>query len=275
VSEKKQSTKTPAGNGSSLLEALEELLTKIKQHQTKLPKGILEAAQNLSEELGDLTNGMPKGEREALAAGLRKTRDQRGKRNDKSRVPAGYVFEDGYLRTAKPFIIGGGVKPPQTRRDELLALNVVRAVEWWAKRRELAKPKHRAALEAAFEAIFGYPFGERWRESLILQLENQWRLREETRLQQRKGRPKISPEFVDLFRKLDDQLAKEGGPSVVDRIATGAELLAFIGEMDAVPKGLTAQAIDDMFKRVGGRGGKTARKVVEEFAAGVRKKKSD
>jgi len=266
VSEKKQSTDANAGN--PVLEALVELLQKIDESGERTPKSVREAAQNLKDELpalsGDAMQKRTLGE--ALDLGLNPKRKQTG-RHDQKRPPAGHQFEQGYLiAKTEPRTLA-----EQTTRDEQILKHVVGNTKIWtleAKGGLLGQ--YREKLEGVFQAIYGYRYGEGWRTHLANLLEQDRRNREESRLQQASGGPKQGP--LHDFRR---ELEIIGGPELF-RPMSGEwirERLVAIGF--PAPALFTAEVIEGMRALVGGRGGKTAMKVVEETEASLRKKSSE
>lgn len=255
MSEKKQSTNANAGN--PVLDALVELLQKIDESGAHAPKAVREAAQNLKDELPALSaDGMKKRTiGEALQEGLNPKRQQTG-RHDAKRLPAGYAFDGWSLM--KPDGPGFGETVLTTEREQALAGSIISTVTGWADRGQLSAvtPK----LEAMFEIASGFPFGARWRELLTSELEVRKRTLDEIRYRAKNGitRPPM---------RLPD-------PPVTDEARSGVDILAALRdeEGDDVPDTLTAEAIEKMAELVGSRGGKTARKIVDEFAAGIEPK---
>lgn len=256
MSGNKQSTK--AGGGNDIVEALLEVFAKAEQLGPSVPAPLRDAIASLREALPDLSDDRAIPARQALADGLSARRDQRGQRHDGKRPPAGYTFEHGYLiRQGRDATCG-----PQSPRDVSLLTNIRGTVQLWQAEQATGHLwQHRAKLEAAYEAIYGYPFGEAWRQALVELLEQDRTNREEQRLQGHQGPLPPGP-----LREFRDAMEATPGGAGLFKPFDGDEILRRLQERGCPPPAdLTPEIVDGMRKMVGSRGGKTAKSVVAEF----------
>ncbi|MDX2054075.1 MAG: hypothetical protein SFV15_16870 [Polyangiaceae bacterium] len=281
-------------DGSGLIETLGELDEVIRKHpghpsvQATMAK-VMALLDNLQGQSGEPESRGLNTRHERDAAGVHLQRDQKG-RHDKKRAPAGFEYRDGMLwRTTKVFC------DPSPRTEAIaksLLVSLGHLFHAGGAQVDLAPLlrgarggmmmfERSSALEQAFEALFGYRYGERasWSDSLAAQLEMDARHREEERLRKEHGKTKRTPD--PAFAKVEAKLVRMREESATGSFwgpASGEEIRAYLLAQDLeVPPELTATAIDKMRESVGlNKGGskRTARALVEDFTLSLKKNNS-
>jgi hypothetical protein len=201
--------------------------------------------------------------RAAFDAGLTIKRSQKGERHDARRVPTGMTYEHGRIFQEPPEMLQRMSIAPDDR-DDLMARSIVDTISEWRQYEMLGV--FRSKVEAAFEGVFGYPYGEGWRSELVEELDAARVARVEMQQRAARGLPPRQRFPSWLVSLVGDRLG-----SGLNVPATGEQIHARLAESHDLPSELTAERIESMLSDVGARGGKKAETVVRAFTDGLRK----
>lgn len=228
------------------------------------------------------------------------------RRHDAGYVPRGYSFDRGLLvthpeehgePTQRDILTAESVMGTLTMwlRETLTDPEDIRRVSNWPRRRPanplLADPEVRRGLAIAFEAIFGHPPGENWRSCLAEAIEHDLLLRERDRLRTHDGWPRgriaLVPHPTERFALMirerthpeelfPDEIELASDPEERElHEQRGAErVVEHVRALSKTPAELTVEVVERALRETslgGGRGGKTPRRWVEDFAKGLKR----